>query len=152
MEPSAPRKLYRSNTDRVLAGVCGGIAEYLHIDATLIRVLFVVVSLGGGAGILLYVILWVVIPPAGASSGVTRQRLEQIGSEMQQKAELVASHLGGRSDDTSLGGRHRWFAVIILLLGVWLLLNEFLPGHWFRWDVFWPLLLIVAGFLLITKR
>jgi phage shock protein C len=56
------RKLYRSKTDRVLAGVCGGLAEYFHLDATLIRVLFVLLAVLGGAGLVLYVAMWIIVP------------------------------------------------------------------------------------------
>lgn len=58
------RKLYRSNSDVKLSGVCGGLAEYLNIDATLIRLLWVLVSLFSGVflGILVYVICVFVIP------------------------------------------------------------------------------------------
>jgi phage shock protein C len=57
-----PRKLYRSRTDRKLAGVCGGLAQYLNADATLIRVLFVVLTVLGGAGPLIYLAMWIIVP------------------------------------------------------------------------------------------
>ena len=56
------RKLYRSKTNRKLAGVCGGLAQYFNTDATLIRVLFVVLTVLGGSGILLYLALWIIVP------------------------------------------------------------------------------------------
>ena len=55
------RKLYRSKTDRKLAGVCGGLAQYFDIDATLIRVLFVATTLFG-AGLVLYLAMWIIVP------------------------------------------------------------------------------------------
>lgn len=60
----ANQGLKRSQSDRVLAGVCGGIAEWLDWDATLVRVLFVVVSVASAAfpGILVYLLLWVLMP------------------------------------------------------------------------------------------
>jgi phage shock protein C len=63
------RKLYRSRTDRKLAGVCGGLAQYLNLDVTLIRVLFVVLALLGGPGIVIYGVMWLVVPvePEGAA-------------------------------------------------------------------------------------
>jgi phage shock protein C len=63
------RKLYRSRTDRKLAGVCGGLAQYFNTDATLIRVLFVVLALLGGPGLVIYLVLWIVVPeePLGAA-------------------------------------------------------------------------------------
>ncbi|HIT63579.1 MAG TPA: PspC domain-containing protein [Candidatus Ventrimonas merdavium] len=61
-----PRKLYRSNTDRMLCGVCGGIGEYLNIDPTLIRLIWAVLACSG-TGILVYILAAVIIPqePAG---------------------------------------------------------------------------------------
>jgi phage shock protein C len=63
------RKLYRSRSNRQLAGVCGGIAEYFNIDATLVRVLFVVFAVLGGPGLLAYILLWILVPeqPIGAA-------------------------------------------------------------------------------------
>jgi phage shock protein C len=57
-----PRKLYRSRTDRKLAGVCGGLGQYFNTDATLIRVLFVVLTVLGGSGLVLYLALWIIVP------------------------------------------------------------------------------------------
>ena len=55
-------RLYRSRTDRKLAGVCGGLAQYLNTDATLIRVLFVVLALLGGPGLVIYLLMWILVP------------------------------------------------------------------------------------------
>jgi phage shock protein C len=55
-------KLYRSRTDRQLAGVCGGLAEFFNVDPTLVRILFVIGTLMGGPGLLLYIILWLIMP------------------------------------------------------------------------------------------
>ena len=60
MDPT--RKLYRSKTNRQVAGVCGGLAEHFNVDATLIRVLFVVLAVLGGSGLLLYVAMWIIVP------------------------------------------------------------------------------------------
>ena len=56
------KRLQRSRTERMIAGVCGGIAEYFEVDPTLVRLVWVAVSLMAGTGILLYVIMWVVTP------------------------------------------------------------------------------------------
>ena len=58
---AAPR-LYRSSTDRVLAGVCGGLAAYFKIDPILVRLAFVFFALFGGASILAYIVLWIAVP------------------------------------------------------------------------------------------
>ena len=56
------RKLYRSKSNRKLAGVCGGLAQYFNLDATLIRVLFVVLAVLGGSGLVLYLAMWIIVP------------------------------------------------------------------------------------------
>jgi len=63
------RRLYRSNANRMIAGVCGGIAEYLNVDPTLIRLGFVLLTLASGTGILLYLVMAIVVPraPVGVS-------------------------------------------------------------------------------------
>jgi len=60
------KKLYRSADDRWLAGVCGGIAEYFDVDSTLIRVLFILFGFAVGGGLLIYIILWIIMPNAPA--------------------------------------------------------------------------------------
>jgi phage shock protein PspC (stress-responsive transcriptional regulator) len=67
MNDVARSGLQRSRTDRMIGGVCGGIAEWLGWDATLVRVLFVLVSVLSAAfpGILVYVLLWVLMPERG---------------------------------------------------------------------------------------
>jgi phage shock protein C len=57
-----PRKLYRSRDQRMLAGVCGGLAEYFNVDATLMRVLFLVLAVFGGTGLVIYVVMWLIVP------------------------------------------------------------------------------------------
>ena len=60
MDPT--RKLHRSRSDRKLAGVCGGLAQFFNLDPTLIRVLFVVLAVLGGSGILIYLAMWIMVP------------------------------------------------------------------------------------------
>lgn len=56
------KKLYKSSVNRMLSGVCGGIAEYFNIDPTLVRLVWVIITLMGGAGILAYIIAAIIIP------------------------------------------------------------------------------------------
>jgi len=56
------RKLLRSDTKRMIAGVCGGLGEYFSVDPTLIRLLFVFATILGGPGLIAYLIFWIVVP------------------------------------------------------------------------------------------
>ena len=57
-----PKKLYKSKTQRIICGVCGGLAEYFNIDPTLVRLGAVVLTCAGGSGILAYIIAAIIIP------------------------------------------------------------------------------------------
>ena len=59
---NSPKRLTRSRKDKKVAGVCGGVAMYFNIDPTLVRLLWIFLTLVGGAGILLYLIAWIVVP------------------------------------------------------------------------------------------
>lgn len=56
------RRLLRRRKDRMLGGVCGGLADLLEIDPTIVRVIFVLLGMLGGHGVLLYLILWLIVP------------------------------------------------------------------------------------------
>jgi phage shock protein PspC (stress-responsive transcriptional regulator) len=62
-EPQTTRRLYRSNQQRVIAGVCGGLGEYFAVDPIWFRIGFVVLTLGGGSGILIYLLMWLIVQP-----------------------------------------------------------------------------------------
>jgi phage shock protein C len=56
------RKLYRSQTNRVVAGVCGGLADYFGVDVTIVRVLFIALAFIGGAALPIYLAMWIIVP------------------------------------------------------------------------------------------
>ncbi len=58
-----PKKLYRNMKDKMLGGVAAGLGDYLNIDSTLVRLGFVALALMGGPGIVIYIIMWLVVPP-----------------------------------------------------------------------------------------
>ncbi len=65
--PRTTRRLHLSSTDRKIAGVCGGLGEWLEVDPVFVRVAFVVLALAGGFGLLLYVLFWLIAPRAPAA-------------------------------------------------------------------------------------
>lgn len=62
-----PKRLYRSRTNVMLGGVCAGLADYFNMDPTVMRLIFVLLALLGGHGLLLYLIMWLVVPQQPAS-------------------------------------------------------------------------------------
>lgn len=67
-----PKRLYRSRDERMLAGVCGGLGEYLNTDPTVIRIVYLVLILVSlGAGVLLYLAMWLIVPEEPFESAAT---------------------------------------------------------------------------------
>lgn len=75
---SSPKQLRRSRTGRMIAGVCAGIAEYFGIDANLVRLVLVIVTFFGGAGVLIYLIGWALIPEADADTSIAEDLINQV--------------------------------------------------------------------------
>ena len=78
MPRSRTKKLYRDPDDRVLGGVCSGLAAYFNIDPIIVRLIFVALFFGGGSSLIIYLILWIIAPKAAN----TAQRLEMKGEEV----------------------------------------------------------------------
>ena len=72
----ARKELRRSTDDRMLAGVVGGLARYLDVDATLLRIVFVALTVMGGAGVPIYLAAWLLIPEDGADQSIAASFLD----------------------------------------------------------------------------
>jgi phage shock protein C len=117
-------RLYRSRSDHVIGGVCGGLAAYFRIDPAVVRLAFVVFALAGGASVLLYIVLWIAVP---------------LGDTVPSKTTLFR----GSSETTAI--------VLIAIGGLWLLAN-FGVFRFINWSVGWPLILIALGVALLLRR
>jgi phage shock protein C len=71
------KKLYRSNTDKIIWGVCGGLGEYFKIDSVIIRILFILMFLAWGTGLLFYIILAIMMPKPSKKTEVVEEKKEE---------------------------------------------------------------------------
>lgn len=149
MEQPPIKRLYRSTTNRILGGVCGGIGEYFNIDPTLVRVLFLVASLGGGFGVVLYIILWIIVPEHGQEQRPLEQRAETAGQEMKDSAQRLAAGVqAGRSNSAPA-----LIGAVLIGFGIIALVNQFMPITSFSlWQIFWPLVIVSVGVAILLKR
>lgn len=134
------KKLYRSRTDSMIAGVCGGLAEYFNIDPSLVRVGAVLFTFAGGAGIVAYLILWLIVPQKPIASSVADAEGSPAASEKSRESEAEAKDKG-----VLIVG------AILTVLGILLLMNNYLPFSWLSFGRLWPLLVIFIGILIIVK-
>lgn len=151
------KKLYRSTLDKMIGGVAGGLAEYFDIDATLVRVLFVVVVFLGGGGIIAYIILWIVVPqkPYELPKNSFSQSQPESGSASNFSANeskpdsFSMSNSGSVSSMPQSNNKQIWVAIILMVIGGLLLLDNIFPR--FDFDHFWPVILIGIGIGLLLK-
>jgi phage shock protein PspC (stress-responsive transcriptional regulator) len=147
------KRLYRSRTDQMVGGVCGGLGAYLGIDPTIVRLFFLLLLLGSGVGLGLYVILWIVIPyPDQGQPGTAetmRTGAQELAERVRGASEDVAQALRRPNPQTGLIVG----AGLVILGVIFLIENMNLPWlRWLRFDVIWPALLILAGVVMIWRR
>ena len=129
------KKLERDAQNKVIGGVCAGLANYFDMDVALVRVIFALALLGFGAGFWLYVILWIVLP---AGNGVTIETtLDENGNYVM--SEPSAEQKKNKGSLTA--------GLILIGIGALGLINQYIPE--INWQTAWPILLIVLGLLLI---
>lgn len=146
-------RLERSRSDRVLGGVCGGVARYLRLEATLVRVFFVLLALSDGIGVFLYLLLWIVLPAGGGEEPTLGAHVGRGLNEMGRHAGEFAADVQQVASQPK-GPALRWIGITFVLLGVFFLLRN-LDLVWFRWLEFgflWPILLIAAGIVVLVRR
>jgi phage shock protein C len=119
-------RLHRSAHDCVCCGVCGGLAEYLAVDASLVRVAFVLATLWGGIGLLLYVLLAIILP------------VDVYAADFRATSVARANPRPGWRDPGGtrvlVAGKQHWTRAVVDL------------------DLFWPSVLILAGLALLLRQ
>jgi phage shock protein C len=132
------KRLYKSRTDRMIDGVCGGIAKYLNLDPTLVRIAWVLLTLLGGSGILLYIIAMIIMPKEPYTmAAATGEPPSPDKATMQQAATP------SRKDSLFWG-------ILLIVVGIVLFLNNVGLDFWRFWwwfdgEVVLAVLLILAG-------
>jgi phage shock protein C len=144
------KKLFRSDTDRIFAGVCGGLGEYFGVDAIIFRILFIVFAFSGGAGIILYIILALVLPSGNQKTPVLGQgKVENLVQEMGERTQKLAEEMRGNN---WFSEKRNIIGLIIVVFGVLILFDRLSPVHWLRWEVIWPAVIIFLGVLILTTK
>jgi phage shock protein C len=130
----------------MIGGVCGGLAVYLNIDATIVRLIFIVLLFGTEIGFLLYLVLWIVIPEEGKAYGFQEEslgdRVRSVGDDIQQAVSKPHPQAG-----VLVGAG-------LIVVGAVLFLErlnlQFL--QWLDFEILWPVLLIAGGIALLLRQ
>ena len=165
------KRFYRSRTDKKLAGVCAGIAEYFEIDPTLVRLLWVVFTFAGGAGIIAYIIAAIIMPEAPEEPGKTGKTHhanfedadiidveEDINNQEQEKTEFAEKKQNWNKRQRESGGeitenRNQLVIGLVLIFTVIMFFSRnFFRWFWIDFSYLWPLILIVIGIVMILNK
>jgi phage shock protein C len=135
-------RLTRSSNDRIIAGVCGGLAAYLEVDSVFVRLAFVVLLLASGIGFPLYIILWIVMPEGSGEPTSSRDVIQKNAEDLGQSVSKGIAGLG----------RTGTVGVVLILLGTYFVLTQFGFFDWVGGAVFWSLVLIGTGIYFLLRH
>ncbi len=128
------KRLHRSYDNKMLGGICGGLAEYFDVDPSVVRILAVIsLFVSGGMTILVYIVAWIIIP-LGEPGGVRTEKPKQEPVRFNETPRISpwTSYLPG---------------LVLIFFGSILLIRE--HWLWFAWRDMWPVILIALGLVLI---
>lgn len=127
-------RLVRSESERMIGGVCGGLAEYLGIDTMWVRLAFVILGLASGIGLAIYIILWIIMP-------------DEAKLESYEPLEITGD-FGDVESYKSKAKPAATIGVIMVLFGGFFLFSQM---GWVG-TAFWPIVLIGAGIYVFLQR
>jgi phage shock protein C len=154
-------RLERSNTNRVIGGVCGGIAEYLAVDPTLVRVVFVIGAfITAGLGVLLYIVLLILMPLPGhpvpfakaAPPSSATDTTAHMDAESTAAPTTTVAPVDPAVREAEAERRRMAFGYVLIALGVAFFLSNAGAFRFVQWQYLWPLVLIGIGVLFLVQR
>lgn len=140
-QSSSKKYLFRSDSNKIIAGVCAGIAEYFDFDPIIVRISLVAITLLGGSGVLIYIILWIVMPTKSMVGKNSEDNIRDNVEEIKTRARKIA----GKDRKIILG-------LVLLILGFSFLMSNFGIIHPWYFSKLWPLIIIALGIAMLTKK
>jgi phage shock protein PspC (stress-responsive transcriptional regulator) len=139
-------KLYRSITDRMIGGVCGGLGVFLNIDPIFIRLLFILLLFGSDFGFILYLLLWILVPEEGKDFGF---KDESFGTKIRSMGDDIQGAVSQPHPQAGL-----ILGIGLIVIGGLLFIDRLniIWLDWFDFDILWPILLVIGGIALLFRR
>ena len=141
------KHLYRSEKNRMIAGVAGGIAEYFQIDPTIVRIVFLLLFLAYGVALPVYIVSWIIIPKKSSLKKKSDEYVKENTQELKDTSQKLVKDLKINDKQPSTG-----FALIMIIFGLFLLARNFGLFDWIEIGKLWPLLLVAFGVIHLIRR
>lgn len=158
-EVNMQKRLYRSRSERMIWGVCGGIANYFDIDPTIVRLIAVLLGvLTNLVAVIAYIVLAIVIPLEGSKTTTPKEAVRENVAEMRESASQLGRDISSSFSKEGAGSggvaksRPRnqiILGIVLVALGILFLLVNFGWFWWLRWGNVWPVILIVVGLIVV---
>lgn len=139
-------KLRRNPINKVIGGVCSGLADYFNMDVTIMRLLFVIAFIFASFGFWFYIILWIVLPIGQRTIDNGQQSTVDSQSQRTESQETDGVTENGQSRQLKM--KSIITGTVVILIGLLFLVNNFIPITWV-WKL-WPLILVVIGVVMIV--
>lgn len=147
-------RLYRSNTDKVVGGVCGGLGEYLNLDPLIVRIIFAILAILNGIGLALYILMWILVPAARTEYAdqeqVVRQNIDEIRERARELGQEAQGAFGGRLSTSKSGNWILVAGAVLVGVGLLTLFRNFGLLVWL--GKLWPLVLIALGVVVLMNN
>ena len=141
-------RLYRSQSDRVLGGVCAGLGSFLRIDPVFIRIFFIVWTVLGEFAVLIYFLLWVIVPSDSSTDADESFQINDLGARFHQMGQEIAEVTRQPNSELII-----FAGAGLIAWGVYYLVRRLVPflDVWAYSQYLWPALLIIAGLFVIIR-
>lgn len=139
---SEQRKLLRNRSDRMLAGICSGLAHYFGVDPLLMRLVFVALALVNGLGFVIYLIMWIIVPDETSQHLSGEDMVNANLRDMGEQAKRIGRTLTGGAQGRTIVG------IALVVLGGLFLPQQIIPN--FHLGLLWPIALIGVGIYIIV--
>jgi phage shock protein C len=144
------KRFYRPKQDRVVGGVASGIARMLdNLDPLWIRLGFVFFTLMGGAGVPIYVILWILVPGEEDMGEIASS--STVKSNANELREKAVEYVGAAENVITRDDSKLWLGIVISAMGFFILMRNLGLLTWFRFGDLWPIIFIALGIALVIR-
>jgi phage shock protein PspC (stress-responsive transcriptional regulator) len=149
------KRLLRNTKNKLLAGVAAGIADYFDLDPNVIRFLFIVLTAFGGSGILMYLLLWLLLPSDMSEANDSRDTVKENVQQMKDVVKDFTDQIKKEQPQTmneKKGKSQQYLGSILVILGILFLLKNLGLIDLYLIQKFWPVLIIFLGVALVSQN